>query len=239
MTVKFKILDQNMLFIDGTQPQRILDAWGPGVAKHIEDFISTPFASADNMAAYTTTLTESGSGETTVALTAGATGGALLITTDNAENDGANIQLQGEAFKPVSGLELYFGIKFQISSATESDFLFGLCITDTDVLGAVTDGVYFRKNDGTTTCNFVLEKNSTETSTTAVTIAAATDYTLEFYFDGTNVYFWVDGVLGEAPVTTNLPDDEWLTPTIAFLTGTTAAITCSVDWIRTLQINTA
>lgn len=238
MTIKPKALDQNWIFCDSGNPQRWFDAWGPGVCKFIEDFTHTPFASADTLAAWTTTLVETGTGETTVALTAGATGGALLITTDNLENDGANLQLQGEAFQAAAGKELYFGIKFQVSEATQSDFLFGLCITDTDLLGGMTDGIYFRKVDSSTTCNFVLETGSAETATTALTVAAATDYILEFYFNGVNVDFWVNGVLGTQPVTTNLPQTEYLTPSIHFLTGSGAAITCSIDWIRAIQILT-
>ena len=238
MPIKSKLIDGNLVFYDSAYGHRWLDAWGPGVCKFLEDFAYTPFASADNMAGWTTTLVETGAGETTVALVAGAAGGNLIITTDAAENDGANIQAQGEAFLAASGKELYFGCKFQVSEATQSDFLVGLCITDTDLLGAMTDGIYFRKVDGSTTCNFVLEKGSTETATSAFTVAASTDYTVEFAFNGTNVDFWVNGVKGTRPVTTNLPDTEYLTPSIHCLTGEAVSHSMTIDWIKTIQINT-
>jgi hypothetical protein len=142
----------------------------------------------------------------------------------------------GEAFLPTANNEIYFGIRFQISDATQSDFLVGLCITNQTPLGGITDGIYFRKIDETTACNFVVESNAgTETSTAAFTVVAATWYTLEFRWNGTNLYFYVDGVYVGAPVVTNIPTAEYLTPTICFLTGEGAIKTMTVDWIRAIQ----
>jgi len=234
MTVMHSKWDEGQLiFYDSTEPQRYVDAFGPDVVKFIDEFVQTPFSAANAPACYTTTLVNL----STVALEAGATGGNLLITTAGAENDGATVQALGEAFKLAAGKQCYFGTRIAISDATESDFLVGLFITNATPLTAVTDGVYFRKIDGTTTMNFVLEKDNGETATAyGSALVAATYYTLEWYFDGTNVDWWVNGVLQTRPVVTNLPDDEWLTPGIEFLTGAVAAITCRVDWIRAIQI---
>jgi hypothetical protein len=38
-------------------------------------------------------------------------------------------------------------------------------------------------------------------------------------------------------VTTNLPNTEYLTPSVQVLTGAVASITGRVDWIRAIQIN--
>jgi hypothetical protein len=230
-----KWVNGNLIFHDG---QRWFDAIGPTVCKFLEDFVGTPFASADTPAAWTVTLVEGGAGESTVALADGA-GGLLLITTDAAENDGVNMQVTKEAFKLASGKPCYFGIRLKVSEATQSDFLVGLCITDTDLLGGVTDGVYFDKVDGSTDINFTLEKNGTET-TSASAVGTCVDDTyviLEFFFDGTNVDAYVDGALQTRLAVTNLPDDEELTPSIHFLTGAAAAETMTVDWIRAIQIN--
>jgi hypothetical protein len=218
--------------------QRWFGAVGEKVSTFLEDFVGTPFSGADAPAAYTTTLVEVGAGETTVALKAGADNGALVITADANDNDGANVQALGEAFKLASGFPLYFGVKFRVSEATQSDFLLGLAITTTDALGGVTDGIYFRKVDASTTCNLVLEKDSAETEAAALTIAAATDYVLEFYFDGTNVDFYVNGVLGTRPAITNLPDNEYLSPVMHFLNGAAGAgKNLEIDWIKAIQIN--
>jgi len=232
MSIHTKYFRGNLVYLDG---QTWLDAIGPNVAKFLEHFVYTPFASADNLAGWTTTLVEAGAGETTVALTAGANSGVLLITSDAADNDGANLQVQGEAFKALT-YPIYFGCRFQMSEVTQSDILFGLAITDTDALGGLTDGIYFRKVDASAVLTYVLEKNSTETITNSVTLVADTWYQVEFYFDGTNIDFWVNGVLQTRPVTTNLCDDEWLTDSIHFLTGEAVVHTASIVWIRTIQI---
>lgn len=237
MGTNSKWVNGALVFIDSQYKQRWLDAIGPSVCKFLEDFVGTPFASADNPAAWTATLVEGGGGETTVALTDGA-GGLLLITTDANENDGANLQVTKEAFKLASGKPCYFGVRLKISEATQSDFLVGLCITDTDLLGGLTDGVYFRKVDGSTDVKFVLEKDSTETESAAVHTAVADTYVvLEFFFDGTNVDAYVNGVLQTRLAVTNLPDDEELTPSIQYLSGAAGAKTATVDWIKAIQIN--
>jgi hypothetical protein len=234
-----KWVGSQLVYYDAGATERWLDAVGPDVVKFLDDFTNTPFAGADSPAAYTTTLVEVGDNQTTVALEAGAASGVLLITCDENDNDGVNIQAQGEAFLLASGKECYFGAKIKIDEATESDFLVGLTITTTDALGGVTDGVYFRKIDTSTTMNFVLEKGSAETATAYGTaIAADTWYTLEFYFDGTNVDWYVNGALQTQPVTTNLPNTEWLSPIVHMLNGVEGgSLVGRVDWIRAIQIN--
>lgn len=227
------------IYCDAAFQRRWLDAFGPDVVKCIENFQQTAFDGADLPAAWTVTLVEAGAGDSTVALMAGANGGQLLITTDAAENDGVNMQLKGEAFSFASAWQAYFGIRFKVSEATQSDFLAGLCITDTDLLGGLSDGLYFRKVDGATGISFVLEKNSTETEIAAVHACAADTFvTLEFVYDGADVLIYVDGAekgrinAGNA----NFCNDEFLTPSLHFLTGAAAAITMNVDWVRAIQV---
>ncbi len=225
----------NLVYWD-THRKRIIDAVGADVVKHLDDFVRSPLAAADAPLGWTVTLVEGGTGESTITIP-DAVGGALLLTTDDAENDGISLQLDGEAFELTSDQRLvYFGVKLQISDATQSDFLAGLCITDTTLLGGMTDGVYFRKVDGSTSVAVVTEKDSTETETTAVLTAAdATDMTLELYFDGSSVEFFVNGA-SVATHATNIPDDEALTPSIEFLTGAAAAKTMQIDWVRAIQV---
>ena len=83
------------IWVDANEPQRWLDVWGPEVNRVVEEFVEVPFASANNMARFTTTLVNA----STAAQTAGALGGNLLITTAGAENDGVNAQVTGEAWK--------------------------------------------------------------------------------------------------------------------------------------------
>jgi len=218
-----------------THRKCILDAIGADVVKYVDDFVVLPGTDA-SFDPWTVTLVEAGTGETTV--TSGNAGnGTLLITTDDAENDGANLQLNGESFKLESGKPLYFGARVQsISDATQSDIFIGLAITDTDILGGVTDSIGFQKVDGSTDLTFVVNKNSTATTASGLkTLAASTAYILEFYWDGAGLEVFVDGVSVATPAITNLPDDEELRVSLQFLSGSAGAKTCHVDWIRCIK----
>lgn len=232
-TVSKTTVGQHTVWVDANEPQRWLDVWGPECNRVVENFVLQPFTAANNMGGWTTTLVNA----STAALVDGALGGNLLITTAGAENDGVNTQVTGEAFLPRASNRIYFGIKFQVNEATQNDFLVGLAITSTDALGGVTDGIYFRKADGSTTCSHVVESVSTETSTTALTVAANTDYILEWTWDGIKLEFYVDGVLTGTPALTNIPTTEYMSPVIHYLTGEGSAHTMTVSWLRAFQIS--
>ena len=229
MSLHSKYINQNLAYYHG-HGMRFIDAVGPGIKKLLLD--GTKYTAAD----FTETAVSVGAGTSNIAVgTAGA--GSLVFTCAAAEDDGIQTQYDGENFK-FDGDPIYFGISLQLNDATQSDFLAGLCITDTTLLGGMTDGLYFQKVDGSTSVTLELEKDSTATSTAAGTAADATDIVLEFYYDGTNVHWFVDGVQGSSPVTTNLPDDEALTPSIALLTGEAVANTMTVNWCRCIQFRT-
>lgn len=234
-----KTVHGQKVIYDSSYEHRWLDAYGPAVTKVIEEFVQANFQADDSLAAWNTTLVETGAGETTLALVGGSATGELLITTDAADNDGANVQAKGEAFILSGSLPCYFGIRLKAGEATQSDFLVGLCITDTDLLQGMTDGVYFRKVDASTSVSFVVEQDSGETETAGVLVFAAdTYYVLEFVYDGMNVYAYVDGVLVAtvAASNANFPNDEYLTPSFQFLSGNAFVETMTIDWIRAIQI---
>lgn len=229
-----KIIQGNHVYHEAGKQYRWLHAIGPSASFVRYKGINWPVLT-DGLAGWVTTLVEGGAGETTVTMAAAEVGGGLLITTDAAENDGANLCMSGTGFQCVAGKPFYFGCKMKISDATESDFYIGLSVTTTGALGGVTDGVAFRKPDGSTTAVLVVEKNSTETTATALTVDTAY-HIYEIVWDGTTVNFVVDGVYLTTPAQTNLPDDERLTPVIHFLTGTTAAKTMTIEWLAAGQI---
>jgi len=106
-----------------------------------------------------------------------------------------------------------------------------LQITDATPLD-VTDGVFFIKDDGSTSVVLRVEKNNTATATTVGTMANDTFIRLGFYYDGdSQIQYFVDGTLGGASVTTNLPDDEDLTVSFAIQNGEAVAKTMTVDYI--------
>ncbi len=233
--VHSKRVNGNQVFYDTTE-QRWLTAIGPDVTQYIMNMaaLSTDDTTGD-ATEFTSTVVEAGAGTSTGVLS----DNTFLLTTAANENDGVNFQSKSEPFDLATGNYVYFGINFQTNDATQTDILCGLCITDTTLLGGMTDGIYFECLDGSTDINFVLEKDSTETTSASAigTLADATNVTLEFLFDGSSVDCWVDGTLQTRLATTNLPDDEQLALSIALLTGEAVANTMTVNWLRAIQIN--
>lgn len=190
----------------------------------------TYFEDFDYYTAGDWTVTETDAGATQ-ALTDG-DGGLLLITNTAADNDLVSLQKKGESFRFESGKALFFEARFKVSDATQSDVVIGLQITDTTPLD-VTDGVFFIKADGAATVNFLVEKNNTATTASSIaTMANDTYIRLGFYYDGSSaVQYFVNGTYTGSSVTTNLPDDEDMTVTIAIQNGEAVAKTMTVDYV--------
>ena len=190
----------------------------------------TYFEDFDYYTAADWTVTETQAGATQ-ALTDG-DGGLLLLTNTAADNDLVSLQKVGESFRFASGKQLFFEARFKVSDATQSDVVVGLQITDITPLD-VTDGVFFIKADGAATVDFLVEKNNTATTASAIaTMANDTYIRLGFYYDGSSaVQYFVNGTYTGSSVTTNLPDDEDLTVTFAIQNGEAVAKTMTVDYI--------
>lgn len=176
------------------------------------------------------TVTETQAGATQ-ALTDG-DGGLLLLTNSAADDDLCALQKVGESYRFAAGKKLFFEARFKVSDATQSDIVMGLQITDATPLD-VSDGVFFLKSDGAATVNFLVEKNNTATTASAVaTMANDTFIRLGFFYDGVDsVFYYVNGVLAGKSPTTNLVDDEDLTISFAIQNGEAAAKTMTVDYI--------
>jgi hypothetical protein len=232
----YTLLHNQLVFHDSDKTWRWYEAVGPDVTKCIEDYVSLPVDNTTGLpTAYTTTLVNA----STVALTAGALGGSMVLTADTAENDGVNMQLTGEAYSFSSSSRLtYFGIRFAINDADQVDAAVGLTITDTSAATAVSDGIFFRTVDESAALEFIVEKDSVESAVAAATLTDATYFTCEFYFDGTLVTAYVNGssVGSVAYSSASFPNDEYLTPTIAMLTGEAVANTLTVEWMRAIQL---
>jgi hypothetical protein len=188
-----------------------------------------------NSGDFTITTTEAGTGSATEALTSGA-GGQLLLTNAAGDNDLDFLQLKGESFKLSSSKRAFFEARFKVSDATQSDVVMGLQITDTTPL-AVSDGVYFMKDDGDTNLDFHIEKDGTDTTTAAVTtLADDTFVTVGFFIDPNTSQ--VSYFIGEAEpvgvVNTNLPDDEELTVSFGIQNGEAAAKTMTIDYVNVI-----
>lgn len=195
--------------------------------RYFEDFHK--YLAAD----WVITTTEAGSGSAAETV-ADAAGGILVVTNDDADNDADFFQYINETFKYVANKRLYFAARFKLSDANDSDFVMGLQITDTTPL-AVTDGIFFQKDDGDALLDFHVVKDSTASDVTGVaTLADDTYVTVEFYYNGSSskIELFVDGALvGSAPLT-NVPDDTELTVSFGVQNGEAAAKVLSIDYIE-------
>ena len=192
------------------------------------------------------TTTEGGSGDATEALGDG-DGGLLVVTNDAADNDSDEFQWAGgsggviESFKYEAAKGLYFKTRFKVSDATQSDFAIGLIITDTTIIDGVTDGIFFEKDDGSTSVNLIIKKDSTETSVSCGTASDDTFMTLAFYYDPKDRKFhaYKDNVKVGSGVNTNAPDDEDLAVSFGIQNGAAAAKVMTMDYISAGKERTA
>lgn len=177
------------------------------------------------------TTTEAGTGSAIEAL-GDADGGVLLVTNAAGDNDNDFFNKVGESFLMAAGKKAWFEARFKVSDATQSDWVMGLQITDTTPL-AVTDGIYFQKDDGDTNIDLHVTKDSTSTSSTAIGTNVDNTYIkVGFYYNGKDkVIGFIDGVAKDSLATTNLPDDEVLTVSFGLQNGEAAAKVMSVDYI--------
>lgn len=186
------------------------------------------------------TETEGGAGDTTITAT-DAQNGVLSITNDAADDDstflfrcydGAVNEL-GE-FKFASGKKLWYKCRIYCAEATQVDIIMGLHIDATDPIDtAPTDGVFFRKSDGSTNIDIVTTKNSNESTAVVGTLTASTWTVLGYYWDGVSkLYYYKDDVeIGSIEPSTNLPDDEAVGVSIGIQNGSANARTLLVDYV--------
>jgi len=233
----------NVVYYDSGEPQRLLDAFGPGVYKYLNDFVGAPTTTDAGTDPYGWAFTALTGEDADTEIQAGKTyGGEMVVMCDSTENDGANLYMTGEAWYLDSNAHYtYFGVKLKVSDADQTDLMVGLTVQDAEMWGGITDGIYFESADGTATLTFVTEKNTTETSdTSAGTLVDDTYIWLEFTYDGTTVKAYADGAL-VATSTTNIPTDEALTFAVELLTGEDCGAcssdnTVSIDKLNIIQI---
>ena len=219
----------------GDHADQWVAAFGPDAVVYENDFVYVPVAS-DAMAGWTTTLVEAGAGESTVTAL-DASGGALLLTTDAADNDGINLQMKNESFLPSATKSLYFGCKITLSEATQSDIFIGLSVLNTTILGSLPVRIGFRSVDASASIGFESEGSTELTIEGVGTLVDATAITLEVLWDAAagEVRYYVDGVLkGSNALGTALPNAE-MAFAVHFLTGAASVETCAIDWVRVIQ----
>ena len=245
MSVQAHAVNNALVYRDHTHTHRWYDAFGQYVTKYLQEFVAWPVDdTTHDPTEWTVTVVEAGAGDSVVTV-ADHAGGALLITTAANENDGYKMQLghgaagAGENVDLSGVYPLYCGIEFAINDVDQTDFLFGVAVTDTTVLDGVTDGLYFRSVDGSAVLNFVTEKDSVESAVAVATLADDTYILAEFLYDtdGT-VYAYINGseVTSTHRTAATFPNDELMRLTLEFLTGEAVANTCTVRWMKMIHI---
>ena len=214
-------MSKEIIFLEDRAPAAYSRYWN--------DFMRTTDYDTND---WTITTTEAGAGDATEAI-GNLANGVLVITTDAADNDNDFLQLKVETFKFVAGYKWRFAIRAKFNAVTEIDIVMGLQITDTSPL-AVTDGIYFRKDDGDALLDCVVIKDSTATTLTGVkTLVADTYYVFEIYCDGgSKIQFKVDGEGVGSAALTNVPDDEELAISFGIQNGEAVAKVMSIDYIE-------
>ena len=152
MTIEQATIRNAIVYRDDALTHRWYDAFGSGVAKFVTNFNHMPADdSTTDPTEWVNTVVEVGAGTSTAVL-GDVAGGALIITAAANEDDGWSSQLgnpnSGEWVSFAAEYPTYYGVCFQGNDVDQSDFFFGLAVTDTALLGGVTDGVYFRSVDG-------------------------------------------------------------------------------------------
>lgn len=195
------------------------------------------FDDFDRFAAAEWTITRVGT-TPTEALTDG-NGGLLLLTTIASAASSTFLQKVGASFLPAQGKQLWFATRFKVSSATDTQMVAGLQVTDTTPLD-VTDGMYFVKpTAATATVDFVCRKDASTGSISSLAVATLADDTfidLAFYYDGkqtVNIFVngknTVDVNLTSTP-TAYLPDSA-LRVSFGVQNGASTARTATWDYL--------
>lgn len=236
--VKEKHIRNALVLYDDRYPNRILDAFGDNVVKW-----ELPVSMPDDDTTSVPTGWVSTQGGTNTVVSSVTPGDRSTITTGVTEYNGVNLQAPGSPFKLESGKPLYFGARIAVQNgAGKGDYLIGLCEVDTTLLAAsaahavnvVDDGVYFYMLQAQTTIKFVNELDGAEGAIVAGTPGSGTYHDLEFYFDGTTLFAYFDGVeIGS--VSTGLAAVA-LTPSINVRTGDDGAEILYVSWMKVIQI---
>jgi hypothetical protein len=184
-----------------------------------------------------TMWTVGGVGVPTRALVAG-DGGILAIANSAADND--NSWIQGSiGYTMVAGKRVFFRARAAVDDATQAEFVLGLqiAVAANNFLTPV-NGIFFRKDDESTSMTFVSRAASVETTSGAIgTIVAAQQFEVAFAYDGGSnvlaVAFQANTALGAAPIVATITPAAL--PSVAM--GVVAGVQNGSAVIRTLSLD--
>jgi len=198
-----------------------------------DDFVGGQDASTTNFAQWVSTLASG-----TVAI-GDAHGGVATLTMHSTAAE-QNLQANGEAFQLAAGRRIIFEAKFRVDDAAAVTFFAGLAITDTSPLATVSDFVGLAvvanggpirliaaKDSAAAMSAYAANTDDTVQASTGESLVTATDVVVRFEAEGLDrIKAYVNGVYKceivptvTSGTITKVPDNELLTPTIAWLGG--------------------
>jgi len=169
-------------------------------------------------------------------------GGALRIANNASdENSGANFHVDAAGFTLAAGKVIEFKARLRTTTATAADVWIGIFPIDTDLIGGVTDGLWFQLTDASASLAFNGYAGSASilSETGCATISDLTWFTvgIKITMDASTaakglVQAFVNGEEVVHVLKTNLPASTvFLTGGGTFLSGAAAAQVCDVDYV--------
>lgn len=164
-------------------------------------------------------------------------GGAVDIITGAVDTNVAIIQALSLGYSIVASQRAYFRAKAEMDDVIDADGIWGL----NDAAASITpaDGIFFEKTDLAATVDLVVRSGASEVAreSAVATMVAATQITLEFYWDGIDrIYFGVDGVpLGFIDMAGLALPTGLLAPTAGAVTRNGSTTTVTLDYLFAAQ----
>lgn len=173
-------------------------------------------------------------------------GGALLLTNAAADDNSEFLQWKGSdaavrtQWSYTTGKKLQFTHRVQINETIQSDYIAGLHGVNTSPIATPpANGIFFRKDDATGRLWFAASKAGVETKLdTQIDMVAATNYDLEFYYDGSHqtIAAFVNQVkVGSLPIAALPASGTLLALSFGLQNGEAVAKNATVDFIGAQQ----
>ena len=221
---------------------------------YFEDFVGPLFNTASIAS---TTVTENGllvtaSTNATITTTtdAGGLDGCLSIVTTAADNESGLIQTSSPGWVLTSGKKFLMETKFELTTTAgtieQAELFIGLATNQTGADFFATDGTARTFDDGIgwyspdadTDIDLICgEADVFDNVTVKATYVTATWYTMSMYYDGTDIYTWVNGVDSGCLTPSAIPVSV-VGPTFYMKTGEAKANTLLVDYLMVAKERT-
>ncbi len=186
----------------------------------------------------------------TITILDSAKGGVLNMLTSGADNAYITIQVNGEAFQMDTGLT--YSTRLSLTDVSETDFMAGIGISDTDPLGSITTtgassgitdfvGFFCPDSSGNiyAICITGTAAGSYTVIDTGVDLADDTMKELAFQFNQTTgaVTFYIDGA-NVGTISTTIPTDQTVSPIFQVRVDNAgnAAQTMKIDYVDVSNI---